>query len=77
RFSTAVAFAEAFGPSPVDAPARLGVLVAKLFGEELAEEQTSLSLGVAGRNTSGSVAKVLPGPGATAEQQVSLPLRGH
>ncbi|HEY0708966.1 MAG TPA: serine/threonine-protein kinase, partial [Polyangia bacterium] len=77
RFPTAVAFAEAFGPSPVDAPARLGSLVAKLFGDELADEQTNLSLGVGGRNTAGSVAKVLPGPGSTSEQPVPLPLRGH
>ena len=45
RYSNALAFAEALAPFAGDGATRLGMLVAELFGDELAEEQQHLSTG--------------------------------
>jgi hypothetical protein len=79
RFPNAAAFAEALAPYAAEGSARLGKLVADLFGDELAEEQQNLSAG-ATRLGAGPGAGTNPGTGSQPGARLtagSTPIASH
>ena len=85
RFLNAAAFAEALAPYAGDGATRLGMLVAELFGDELAEEQQHLSTGTTTRTSVaagvgtgvGSQPGALLGPSNTPIARLPAPSRSN
>jgi hypothetical protein len=65
RFPNALSFAEALAPYAGDGSTRLGMLVAELFGDELAEERQHLSANSRGGTGAGGSSGTMLSAGST------------